>query len=823
MKKWRNKIPYFIFLIGVGLDIGVNITGKYLFSVTESYMDSIFAAIITVSVLCFSFVALISSFLERVYLGYKLRDIIQFKNSPINIKKYITISLCAICVGILLLSGNFVLSCANSLLALLVALVWIEGDAAFVIYDMITNEKYLNELVRGNFSLNVECSSMDLEEFHTHTDKVIAGLRVCINDNDAKDKEKVCDMMVELGSQIKKRKGEDDYYKYYNYFNDKVRGCIDSFARTFGFNELINLIVKVYTSISDFEYGRIDLYIIPIRNMRYWSDQQLLEYNYFDQLKEIDLLEVYKEKKVTNSEVERILYEYFDNIMHNCICTKDVKKQLIERYMAELLKLYWKTNSNGIEPDINNLLNILRYYVLKNYNKEEREYVFKVIVRQIFYNNSTYEKKKYFDFLSFFFQAFYAYTMCETETLNEKYRQGLLKTFNLEFSSASIAKMSTSLLIRIDIKEILFALGRRIIHGQDSLERRFENFPEYSMAKTVVWTQEFNITYMFMLYLIFYDEVGFYSIYSVFLQWDEINDNEKKIQILEHIQNKFDMTTGLLKKAFVDQCQEYEKVLNHHGNISDENQKNLFDYISKEYTKLKKESLNQHVSLGEIKYRDVLKEIDELMQRNNVFGWKLDCSMDTYIKFFMPYCISRKKYRTSHNTARAIQGGILQAFQRYIQQHSKELILTFDLNGIIEMKSFIQSNTYDARNYTFTEDWALARFREEKEFVSLEKEQEKIELINTPQIYENLFFVKDKFCFSAKISDISFEDLTEKECADFLEDSKCYNGLYNVDGALMSKEEAIEFVKKIYCKERYGFKLILGFNKEDVAHIKFKH
>lgn len=400
---------------------------------------------------------------------------------------------------------------------------------------------------------------------------------------------------------------------------------------------------------------------------------------------------------------------------------------------------------------------------------------------------------------------------------------GFITENNLEFSSESIAKMSTSLLLNNDIKEILLAFGRRIAHGQDSLGERFENFPDYIMAKRIIWTQGFNIKYMFMLYLIFYDKVGYCNIYSTFLNWEKISDNDKKISILEHIQNKFDMTTGLLKKDFADQCQEYEKLVNHHSKLSDNIQNNLFDYVSKEYTNLKKQSLSQLVPLEKINYKDVLEEIDELMQRNNVFGWTLDCDRDTYIKFSMPFSISRKKDITLHNKAIEIQVSILYAFHRYIQEHTKKLILSFDLDGIIELNSFIESNTYGARNFTFTEDLALTRFQKEPEFVSLEKAQEKIEIINTPQIHEYLFFVKENFHFSAKISDITFEDLTEKECADFLEDSKCYNGLYNVDGALMSKEEAIEFVKTIYSKEKYEFKLIIGFDKDEVTHINFKH
>ena len=78
MKKWISRLPYFIFVVGIGMDIYVNLTGSYKISVTESYMDYIFAGIITVSVLCFSFVALIAGFFDKKYFGYKLRDIIQF-------------------------------------------------------------------------------------------------------------------------------------------------------------------------------------------------------------------------------------------------------------------------------------------------------------------------------------------------------------------------------------------------------------------------------------------------------------------------------------------------------------------------------------------------------------------------------------------------------------------------------------------------------------------------------------------------------------------------------------------------------------------------
>lgn len=82
--------------------------------------------------------------------------------------------------------------------------------------------------------------------------------------------------------------------------------------------------------------------------------------------------------------------------------------------------------------------------------------------------------------------------------------------------------------------------------------------------------------------------------------------------------------------------------------------------------------------------------------------------------------------------------------------------------------------------------------------------------------------MKNKFKFTANIIQIQKSKLSDEECARFLERSKSYNGLYNVDGALMAKEQAMEFAKEVYRKEKYSFNLIVGFDKNDVTYIDFK-
>lgn len=277
MKKWYDIIPYLIFGLGIIMDIGVNLTGIYKIPVTESYMDYIFAGIITVSVMCFTLVTLISSFLDNSYLGYKLKNIIQFPNSPVNTKKYVRVSLFVITIGVCLLGMNFVVNCANSMTALILALILLEGNVAFKIWTMITNESYVFDLVISHFSASVNNNEMDLKEFQSHTDTIVSALSTAIYERNYVEKEKICEMLTELSVQVQARGEKDGYYDYYRYFDMKLSTQVDNFTKVFGYNDMVESIVKIYTRMSNFEYGRIELYVIPLKNMQFWNDQLLLE------------------------------------------------------------------------------------------------------------------------------------------------------------------------------------------------------------------------------------------------------------------------------------------------------------------------------------------------------------------------------------------------------------------------------------------------------------------------------------------------------------------------------------------------------------------
>lgn len=820
------KISCFILgVMGIILDVIVNTTDIYWISVSESYMDTIFAGIITISILCFTFFALISSFFDNKYLGYKLKDVIHFPNSPVYWENYIMVSLLSIIIGVCLLVLNFRISCVNSMTALLSSLVLLEANIALKSYRMITDEFYVYKLVYTYFGESTSNKEMKLKEFQAHMDRILGALSNAIDGKKYDEKDKICEMLSALSTQVQINIEKWKNYDFEKYFDTKVRVYMDKFAKVFGYNEMVIFIINIYMKIDDSKYSKRDLFEIPLKNMRFWNDQLLLENNYFDQIIKIDLQEVYIQNKISNSEIESALYVYFDSLINNRLCTESVRKQLIEDCIATLMKGQWTTNEKGVEPDVNTLLNILNKFVLNNDDLGERKYIFQAIIRQAFYNSIPFNQNKYFDFLSRFFQAFYAFIFCEKETLNENYREELKKTFITEFSSPSIPKMCAPRLLQMNIQGILSAFGRIIQKEVKSQDRRFEKFHPYMAAKTTVWTLEFNIDYMFMLYVIFIDEVGSYGIEN-FISWSDITAEDQR-RIFGELLKKFDIDTGKLQECFMEQCKQYEDLIKHSGNIREEEQKKLFSYVSEKYTALQKEKASEiDFEKENITNDEVMTHINTLMEEDHFFGWDPEYCSKSSIKFNMQDRFSKKEYRSIQTTARTIQNGIVQAVNSYIRQYGKKLVLSLDLEGINDMYNFISETKYDTRNYTFKSNWPLGKYRGKKEFLDLEEKENLVDFVQTPQIYEHLYFNREKFRFNAKISEMKIVELNDKECEQFIENLKKYNGLYNVDGALLTKEEAMKMVKQLYCKERYSFELMTSLNNNDVtyiAYIDFKH
>ena len=59
-----------------------------------------------------------------------------------------------------------------------------------------------------------------------------------------------------------------------------------------------------------------------------------------------------------------------------------------------------------------------------------------------------------------------------------------------------------------------------------------------------------------MIYIIYYGEIGFYSLYKKFMKWDKIEDRYR-LEILKCFTREFDYESRRLKYEFQQECLEF--------------------------------------------------------------------------------------------------------------------------------------------------------------------------------------------------------------------------------------------------------------------------
>lgn len=810
-----------IIIIGVIMDIGVAITNYWIITVNESYMDYVYSAIITISVLSFTLIALLSGTLSTRYYGYELKDILGFKNAPVNLKKFIKVSFIYIVIATIVLSLGVKINSANTLTFLLFSMVYIVLNTGMKIYEIMTNEEYCISVVKNYYETIQERDKINYNLFKFHLDKLSVALETSIKERSKEDKEKILGMVSILCDFMKNIKDDKDYYTYFIYLNSIIKKYVVDLSLYFGYNEMVREIVHLYEAVSDNQFDRNDLLILPLKEIQFYDDRTLQNINYLDEIMDFRLLEEYKEHKVKDGEIQEMLRNYISALLENQLCSTRCKDKMIRNYIYKLSTFDWHSETQLLLVEQVVLLYILKYYIIQNEDLDEQKFIFQELVKNTYINNIYNNSNTYYNYLSIIFQVFYAYIMLEGETLKKDYREDIKKLFQTYIGTPNIVKLNIAMLIKMNIEGIICAIACRI-EKKDKFTTTFEYFPPYIKAKSVVWTKKFNIKFMFLIFILYNDEVGFYSLYGRFFEWNKM-DNIAKLEVLNEFMSFFDYSKGVIKRDIVDEIGKMADLMQCSFSLNEEKQIKLFNHLRDEHEKTFIENIDEKET-PELDMTNIKQLLNELMKHEEVFGWDSNYCDSFYIKYSVPDYICRREHINNTNAARSIQAACLSAINNYINSSTNELKLSFDEQGIKKMLTFLNNSKYDSKNYTFTDDLAFSReLRESAEFKGIINKNDSITNVDTHKINSFIYFNKNNFKFNIKIPYYECPDLTNEECAEFIENSKAYNGLYNIDGALMTKDKAINTVQRLFCRERIIFKLMISFKRHDVTHIKFNY
>lgn len=450
-------------------------------------------------------------------------------------------------------------------------------------------------------------------------------------------------------------------------------------------------------------------------------------------------------------------------------------------------------------------------YVLKNENYKEREYIYKLILKNVYLNNRYYNGDIFPLTVSYMLQSFYSYIYCEKELLNEDYRNSLKDLFLLTISDKTNKKFKFSDLLADHIKAIVPAVAKRI-EKNDNIEQSFDFFiSDYLCIKNTVWTDSFNKEFLLMLYLIYYTRLLPVSFLALFNEWDKVRD-----EVVNVIWDKFDLSTKKIKEEFRNQCNQFAQLLNCNYSINDDAEKELFESINEE-----KKKINQIQEVPqECNVEEITNKLRDLMKQEKVFGWDTELTEGTRMNNFKFSNIEENKWITNDFTAKKFKASIINAVHYAINSYAAKI--TVETNGDLDLTELSNlRNNYNARNFNFN---GYLTYDQCKDFLSPIKDIENnTNYIDTSEIRIPILFNKDDFKFNAQIISKEDLDLTDDECIEYLREFRAYNGFYDVNGALYPKDEAIEIIKKQYKKEVFQFKLMVSFNKEDILYINFKY
>lgn len=811
------EISLAIFAIGIIMDVGVGITGEYVFLVSESFLDYIFAAIVSIGLISFSVIALIAGIMQKKYYGYKLSEILNFSSlkKKINFKKYIVVALVQIALAALLLAVSFLISCVNSLFFLMMSALFSAGCISHFTFDMMVDDKTAFQVISEKYeSLSLEKQARTLNINH-HIDTISLALNEAVDSGNIMDKNAICDLYKILIKSVLGNK--ENNWEAIGYIKVKLQRNCEKMSIVFGYEEMLKDVTYIFPDTDEWDYLMVDLYLEPLKNIAYYNDKQIVERNYTNQVLEICLMDIYKNGKITEDVWQSILFTFFVSIVNNNVCSQSVKSQILERYISELVNFHDDHSGKPLTNEQEATLRILKYCILKTDNHENQKYIFERLFRNIVVHNRYCSSEQYFVFLSIFYEAFYKYAFEEIEIVTKEYRKRIKDLFQTEISDISVSGLKASSFLEYNIKGVLSAFKYRI--PEDIKQAKsFEAYADFLVAKSVVWAEDRNIRFFIMLYCVYNDQVGFYDPLD-FLAWDSIEAREQK-NILEEILKIFDMETGKFSDEFIKECKVMGEFYEHSIRMGDVAQEKLFNHIVQTQQKIIDVEINTEMEVVELNRQKVEEELNELMIRNKIYGWHPLLEEETYIKYGLSQ-LSRNSNNPEREMADLIKTGILSAVNSFIKQKAECHRLSYDEDGIRDMLSLIRQGAFDTKNFSYIEDWALLKYKDTDIYEQLQTAENKINMVLMPTLNEHIFTIDEKFKFSIKLSQIVHRSLTNDECVEAVEKMKKYREFYYVDGVLLDKARAVKCVKSKYHIDECVFKLYLKFSPKDVIY--FQH
>lgn len=598
---------------------------------------------------------------------------------------------------------------------------------AYSVFDIMVNDESVYRTLENGYESLVKSDFNKNGKISYHINTLTNALIESCKKRNLEEMEKLCTLYSALIRVIDNK--EDLPWEQVNFIETRFQQVCCNISAEFGYSKMIEQTIKIFKGVSKYGYWKEDLYLKPILEVKYFNDEELEKNDYRNQILSLCALKAYKDGSITDYEWKRILYRYFFALIKNESVTLKIKYQILKSYLSELLCFSRNCEDGKLLVEEEVALDILKY-ILNTDGKEEQKKLYILFIRSITVKNQYRKDMHYFLLLSMIFQLIYYYAYCEMDVRTEEYRKKIRNLLYTTIKDDMISGLRASFLLEENLENILKCFQYRV-PKDISVTDTFEASTDFTIAKYKIWTNDFNVKFLFMLYCQYYDLIGCFCKLSDFFQWNEMLETEKDV-ILKLLNEFFDKEAGLLKEEFIKECKQLGELYSHNYDIANIEQQCIYDWIQEEQIKLVDAELadSEPDEAGSLNTTMIARYLDENMKRNKIFGWNPEDKMDFYIRYTQITGIMHYAGNLEINHEKTVAGLVetcgQEALNGFIKSKCQKLSISYDEKGIENVLKLIEETDYSIRNFSYTSDWALARYAQSETYKKLRKKENAI-------------------------------------------------------------------------------------------------
>ena len=447
---------------------------------------------------------------------------------------------------------------------------------AYSVFDIMVNDESVYRTLENGYESLVKSDFNKNGKISYHINTLTNALIESCKKRNLEEMEKLCTLYSALIRVIDNK--EDLPWEQVNFIETRFQQVCCNISAEFGYSKMIEQTIKIFKGVSKYGYWKEDLYLKPILEVKYFNDEELEKNDYRNQILSLCALKAYKDGSITDYEWKRILYRYFFALIKNESVTLKIKYQILKSYLSELLCFSRNCEDGKLLVEEEVALDILKY-ILNTDGKEEQKKLYILFIRSITVKNQYRKDMHYFLLLSMIFQLIYYYAYCEMDVRTEEYRKKIRNLLYTTIKDDMISGLRASFLLEENLENILKCFQYRV-PKDISVTDTFEASTDFTIAKYKIWTNDFNVKFLFMLYCQYYDLIGCFCKLSDFFQWNEMLETEKDV-ILKLLNEFFDKEAGLLKEEFIKECKQLGELYSHNYDIANIEQQCIYDWIQK--------------------------------------------------------------------------------------------------------------------------------------------------------------------------------------------------------------------------------------------------